>query len=163
MLDSVDSMPPPQGIDYVYDTALDSLRQQLSWIDALDTKAGILIAADGVVAGVVLASDSLIAPSSVWTVLIATLLLSSLALALLAFATRRYEIAPDPSELTDSMSLGDERLLKWTTVPSVLEAIDVNEPKLVRKADLVFGSALLLLLGVAALAAYFIYWIPFRG
>jgi hypothetical protein len=159
----MDSMPSPRGIDYVYETAVDSLRQQLSWIDALDTKAGILIAADGVVAGVVLASDSLIARSSVWTVLVATLLLSSLALALLAFATRRYEIAPNPRELTQSMSLGDERLLKWTAVPSVLEAIDVNEPKLARKADLVFGSALLLLLGVGALAAYLIYWVPFRG
>lgn len=104
---------PPPGAAFVYDTALSSLKEQQRSIDALDTKAGILIAANGVIASLVLVADSLLAkaPTSA-AITISALIFLSLALALLAFGTRRYEIAPDVNELAPMMLLGEDAFLK---------------------------------------------------
>lgn len=149
---------PPPGATFVYDTALSSLKEQQRWIDALDTKAGILIAANGVIASLVLTMDSILARAPTWAaIVISGLIFLSLARALLAFATRRYEIAPDVNDLAPMMLYGNDAYLKWNSLPTVLEAIDLNEPKLAQKADLLFYAGLSMLVALTAMTGYFIY------
>jgi hypothetical protein len=149
----------PEGIRFTYETASKALDDQLRWIEALDTKAGILMAADGVVAGLVLTRGSFLqgAPAILATAA-ALLLFTSFLTALLAFATRRYETAPDLIALIALIRAGDDDFLRWNALPGIVGALDVNESKLGQKADLMFVGNLLLLGGILVVASYFIYW-----
>jgi len=145
------------GTSFLYDSALKGLEEQWVWIDALDTKAGILLGAGGVVAGLFFARRSILWFAPTWLgVAVAVVLLVSLALALLSFATRRYERAPDLEALVGS----DERTeaaLKAEELPHLLLALSINEPKIALKASLLFYSGLTLLVSVALFGAYFVY------
>ncbi|MGH2728972.1 MAG: hypothetical protein ACRDJI_00020 [Actinomycetota bacterium] len=150
----------PQGIRFTYETASKALDDQLQWIETLDTKAGILMAADGVVVGLVLTRGSFLqgAPAGLATAG-ALLLFASFLMALLAFATRRYETAPDLAALLALLRTGDDDFLRWNALPGIVGALDVNESKLGQKADLLFVGNLLLLGGIFVVAGYFIYWL----
>jgi hypothetical protein len=52
--------PPPKEADFAFDNASKALGEQLQRIEALDAKAGILLAADGVVVGLLFAADSVL-------------------------------------------------------------------------------------------------------
>jgi len=67
-----------------------ALDEQLRRIEALDAKAGILVAADGVLGGLLFGAGSVIrnAPRGV-AISASVALIASLVLALLAFANRR--------------------------------------------------------------------------
>jgi hypothetical protein len=150
----------PRGITYTHDMALKTYDDQMKWIDALDTKAGILMAADGLTVGLVMASDSVLsnAPTLVG-VTTATWLFLSLVFALLAFSTRRYEVAPDIDPLVLQMQHLDDLALKWIALEGLMNAIEVNESKVGRKAGYLFASATGLLVAILVLASFFIYFL----
>lgn len=151
----------PAGSSFLYQEADRQRREQLSWIDALDTKAGILLAADGVIASLVLTQNSILlrAPTSI-TLLVTVALGASLVLALLAFATRHYELAPDIDDLLTHDDL-PETELKWAAMPSVLRALDVNQPKVDRKALYLSWAGVALLVGASSFTAYYVWFILF--
>lgn len=150
----------PPGINFLYEEAFRELDEQLDWIDALDTKAGIILAAGGVTAGLVLTGDSVLiwAPPFI-TIFIVVALAGSLILALLAFATRHYELAPDIDDLWPAYSSASNDELRWAAFPGLLEARDINQPKVDQKAALLFWAGVSLLLGVLLFAGFFVWFI----
>ena len=52
--------PTPQGASFAFDNAAKALDEQLGRIESLDAKAGILLAADGVLAGLLFATGSVL-------------------------------------------------------------------------------------------------------
>jgi hypothetical protein len=152
------SLPPP-GTDFLFDRAVRGLDDQMRWIDALDTKAGVLVAADAVIAGLVLTRDSLLLQGPSWVaVAVAGLLLISLVLALLSFSTRRFELAPSAASLLPDVNAGETAAqMRWRALADVLEALEINEPKVGQKANLLFVSAYILTLAVGVLGGYFVF------
>jgi hypothetical protein len=53
--------PVPPGASFAFDAGIRTLDEQLHRIDALDTKAGVLLAAAGVLSGFLLADRSSLA------------------------------------------------------------------------------------------------------
>jgi hypothetical protein len=148
---------PPPGVDFMFETAVRALDEQMRWIDALDTKAGVMLAADGVIAGLVLTRGSLLLRAPEWVgVLVAVLLFISLVLALLSFSTRRFELAPDISALVPAARSTSAESLRWTALPDVLVALEINEPKIGQKANLLFYSGAGLILAVGLFGGYFV-------
>lgn len=150
----------PLGIGYTHDAASKAYDDQTGWIDALDTKSGILMAADGVIAGLILSTDSALtqAPKTVG-IADSALLFTSLVLALLAFGTRKYEVAPDVDQLLSRMHHLDDQGLQWVALQGIVNALDVNESKVARKANFLFYSGAALLVAVLVLAGYFVYFL----
>jgi hypothetical protein len=148
----------PRGVGYAHDAALKAYDDQMKWIDALDGKAGILIAADGVIAGLIMIRESVLGRApALLAIGVATLLLTSLVLAILAFSTRAYEIAPDIDSLLPQMSLLDDLSLKSIALKGFVTALDINESKVERKAALLFYSAITLLGAITLFGSYFVY------
>lgn len=145
----------PPGAPFAFDMALRALDEQLGRIEALDTKAGVLVAADGVVAGFLLGRGSVLAraPLPLARAVIALLFLSMCS-ALLAFATRRWETAPAPEAMARWLGGGDEGWLRWRFLPNVLDALDDNRPQLRRKARLLALALATLLVTIALLGGY---------
>lgn len=149
---------PPVGAGFAFDNAKDALEEQLQRIEALDTKAGILLAADGVLAGLLFAADSVLleAPRVIGVAVTVPLLLSIL-LALLAFFTRKYEKAPTPEAVIGLMAQGDGTWLKWRFLGNILRALDINRSKLASKGRLVSAAIALLFVVVSVLGVYLTY------
>ena len=85
----------PEGAGFAYDVGIRAIDEQLRRIEALDSKAGILIAADGVLVGLLLGGRSLLGRiPALASGLGLALVLASLLLALLSFAGRQYSSAP---------------------------------------------------------------------
>lgn len=153
----------PPGSSFAYDAGLASLDEQRKRADALDSKAGILLAAAGLFAGFVFRGDSLLtrAPRAVG-VSGAVLLIASIAVALLAFANRSYRSAPTPAVAVRMMAFPED-WLRWRFLGNVLEAVEVNRRKLRDKARLLTLAESLLLAAVGILGGYFIYALAVRG
>ena len=83
-------------------------------------------------------------------------LTSSLVFALLAFWTRRYDVAPRPEALSQLMATREE-WLKWRFIPNVLNAIAVNRRKLALKSAFLTWALVSLIATVLLLGGYFIY------
>lgn len=81
-------------------------------------------------------------------------------MALIAFATRQYEIAPDVDRLVDHMRHLDDAALKWIALENFAVARDLNEVKIGRKANFLFFSGSTLLVAVLIIGANFIYFLP---
>lgn len=148
----------PRGIAYAHQAASKAYDDQMRWIDALDSKAGILMAADGVIVSLIVTSDSIFlsAPKLVG-IGVAGFLFIALVFALLAFSTRRYEVAPDLEPLIRQMQHLEDDGLRWIALEGLANAVEVNESKVNAKAEHLFFSAVALLAAVLVLAAYFIY------
>lgn len=146
----------PRGAAFAHAVATRTLDDQLARITALDTKAGILMAVDGVLVGLLLGSDSLLltAPVGLSTTT-ATLVMLSVTLALFSFANRRYEAAPEPQAVIRFMSASED-WLKWRFLGNLENAIATNEEKLARKARFLTASISALIGAVLILGAYFI-------
>lgn len=99
------STTPPLGTPFAYGESRRALQEQMHWIDALDTKAAVLLASAGVITGLVLSRGSPLsrAPRLIAAV-VSVALLAALVSALLAFATRRFETAPDLKAIVAEVS-----------------------------------------------------------
>ncbi|MGH2746442.1 MAG: hypothetical protein ACRDKB_00760 [Actinomycetota bacterium] len=150
--------PPPQGAPFAFDNAAKALDEQLGRIEALDAKAGVLLAADGVLAGLLFATDSvLIQVPRVLGVAVAISLLFSILLALLAFSTRKYETAPTPEAVIGLMAQGGDAWLKWRFLGNLVLALTINRSKLERKARLLSSAIAFLFIVVLLLGGYLTY------
>ncbi|MGH2658410.1 MAG: hypothetical protein ACRDHS_01800 [Actinomycetota bacterium] len=149
--------PIPDGAGFAFDVARTALDEQLRRIEALDGKAGILIAAGGVLAGFLFGRGSLLfdAPRLILGVAAITLT-GSLVLALLAFWTRRYDLAPRPEALSQLMAAREE-WLKWRFIPNALNAIAVSRRKPALKSALLTWALVCLIAAVLLLGGYFVY------
>lgn len=56
----------PAGAPFAFEMAVRSLDEQLERINALDTKAGVLIAADGVIVGLLACDRSVLTRAPAW-------------------------------------------------------------------------------------------------
>ena len=148
----------PRGIAYAHDAAAKTYDDQMRWIDALDSKAGMLMAADGVIVSLLVTRDSVLATSpNIVAIGTAGSLFISLVFALLAFSTRRYEVAPDLDPLLQQMQHLDNDGLRWIALEGLVNAVEVNESKVDTKAQHLFSSAVALLVAILILAGRFIY------
>jgi hypothetical protein len=81
-------------------------------------------------------------------------LTGSLILGLLAFWTRRYDVAPRPEALAQLMTASEE-WLKWRFIPNVLDALAVNRRKLALKSAFLTWALACLIAAVVLLGGYF--------
>lgn len=127
----------------------------MHWIDALDTKAGILLGAGGLIAGLLITAESPLQAAPAWlAVTTSMLLLGSIGIGLVAFAVRRYETAPNLQSLVSMIDLGDREYLEWVALPEVLKALDINEAKVSAKATLLFYGQTALLAALLLFGGY---------
>ena len=150
----------PKGIEYAHEAASKAYDDQMQWIDALDTKAGILMAADGVIVSLVLTADSVLTRAPILVAVVITIaLFISLVMALISFSTRAYETAPDIERLLQQMQHLDDGGLKWIALEGLSNALEVNESKVDRKSGYLFLSAMGLLLAILVFAFFFVYFL----
>jgi hypothetical protein len=152
----------PQSAAFAYETAQRALDQQSRLIDSIDAKAGILLAADGILAGLIFGRETFIsrAPVAVASVAGGGILLS-LACALRALATRNYSLAPEPSDLA-GLSAAPAEWIQWRLMGNMLDAVDEGRRRLRQKARWLTAGQGLLLVMLAPVGGYFLYAV-FRG
>ena len=154
---SMASTRVPRSAALAFGVARDALDEQLQRIDSLDSKAGILLAADGILAGLIFGHETF-ARSAPAGVAIASgfFLLVSLAAAVIAFANRDYEVAPKPDEVI-ALARASEDWIRWHVLGNVLDAVAANGKTLAWKARLLATGQLALLVSLVPLGGYFIY------
>lgn len=132
----------PHGAEFAYGVGRQELADQLRRIEALDSKAGILLAAGGVLAGFVFGSRTFIrqAPGSI-SLSVALFVTASLVLALIAFGNQKYRTAPLTEDAVRLM-VQDENWLKWRFLGNLLHAIQANSTKLEQKARFSYSCSL---------------------
>jgi hypothetical protein len=150
----------PQGVplsaSFAFDVAVHALTEQLGRIDSLDSKAGILLAADGVLAGLIFAREGPLveAPLGLALVVGASVLVS-LASTLISFANRGYIATPRPKTVAH-LAAAPEDWIKWRLVGNVLRAVETDRARLRNKATwLTLGQAALLVT-LLSLGSYFL-------
>jgi hypothetical protein len=150
--------PLPLGASFAFDNAVRALDEQLGRIESLDAKAGVLLAADGVLAGLLFATDSVLirAPRALGVAVTISLQFSIL-LALLAFSTRKYETAPTPEAVIGLMEQGGDAWLKWRFLGNVVVALTIDRGKLERKARLLSSAIGCLFVVVLLLGGHLTY------
>jgi hypothetical protein len=147
--------PPPRGAPFAYAVAERSLQEQLSRIEALDAKAGIVIATNGVLAGLLFSRSSLLLTMPELLAGAIVLLVGiSLLLALVAFATRKYLTAPEAQAVRQLMGAGED-WLRWRFLGNLEEALRENSRRLTRKARWLSSALFSLMLAVVGLVVYF--------
>jgi hypothetical protein len=147
----------PRGASFAYRVAERNLDEQLGRIEALDSKAGILMATDGVLAGLLFGHSSLLVsmPKPVGAVT-ALLVGSSLLLALLAFVNRRYRTALRAESVMRLMAF-DEDWLRWRFLGSLQVALEENDAKLRWKTLWLSSALFALIASITLLVGYFVY------
>jgi hypothetical protein len=144
----------PAGASFAFATSLRTLDEQLGRIEALDTKAGVLIAADGLILAVIAGAYG---PSGRVPVLlvigIVASVTTSLLTALLSFMTRRHRTAPDPDEAIHLMAAEPE-WLEWRFLGNMQAAIHENRGVLRTKTLLLSVVLTALLAGSTLLGGY---------
>ena len=144
--------------EFVYAEAAKALDQQMGWIDALDGKAGVLLATNGVLIGLVVsATDALADAGTVVAVALMALVLGSLVAAGVSFATRNYVVAPSLDDLVVLMDSDPSVNLRAVALPSILNALEVNEPKVNQKATWLSAAGALLLVAAILFVGQFVY------
>jgi len=144
----------PEGAGFAYDVGIRAIDEQLRRIEAFDTKAGILIAADGVLVGLLAADTSLLPLLPRIPVAIGlSLVLSSLALALVAFGIRRYRIGPSLSASIRLMAASAE-WLRWRFLGDLERSVTANDARLRWKSRFLSGAMLSLLTAILLLGGY---------
>lgn len=139
----------PPGSGFAYDLGERILASQSAQVDAVDTKAAVILAVDGVIAGFLLRSPFHNAPRTAAIVASSSLLVSLIS-ALLAFWTARYSTGPEFAAVAGRVR-GSEAWIKWRFLPNLAEAIQANEVKLKRKNRL-------LVTALSALWCWFCMW-----
>lgn len=152
----------PRSARFAYDVVRDALKERLARIDSLDQKAGIILAAGGIVGGLVLTPDDRLSafPTSL-AILIVVTIVASLLGALIALANRRYELAPTPERIA-SLAGADEDRLRWLFIGNLLEAVELNRGKLRTKSRWLTASQFALFATIFQLGAYSV-WHEVKG
>jgi hypothetical protein len=119
----------PDGAEFAYDEAVRKLGEQLKSITDLDAKLGISI---GILAAVIAALIGQHLPTIVQGI-VASWLLVALVQGTRAFLFDRYSDAPVARVLAERYADRSPARMKWAALPAVLDAIDLNEPKLFEK------------------------------
>jgi hypothetical protein len=146
----------PSGAPFAFEIARRALDEQLERINALDTKAGVLIAADGVIMGLLAGERSVVTRAPSWTGIIVLATIGvSLILSLLAFTTRRYETAPRPEAVIRLMA-AEPGWLRWRFLDNMREALRNNREKLRIKTRFLSASLTSLIAGSTLLGGYLI-------
>lgn len=153
----------PVGAGFAYAVAIRTLDEQLRRIEALDTKAGVLIAADGVIIGLLASERSALeqAHRIIGAVVLGAIAMS-LITPLLAFATRHYQTAPNPDAVIRLMT-ADQSWLEWRFLGNLRAAIEVNRQNLRQKARLLATALVLLIAGSTSLSGYLLTDTVTRG
>jgi hypothetical protein len=147
--------PVPEGSSFAYEVAIAALDDQLRRIEALDSKAGILIAADGVLIGLLFSEPSRLVEAPRALSVAVGLVVISLLLALISFANRRYRVAPHPTGVIRLMA-ASEGWLRWRFLGNLERARIENDAKLRWKARFVTAALTGLFGAVALLGTYFV-------
>lgn len=148
------AQPPPRAA-FAYDVAREAMQDQLRRIEAHDTKAGILIAAAGIFAGLLFSGSSVLAGAPPWLLALTGGLISlALLLALFAFLNQRYVTAPRPGAVA-RLARRDEPWLKWTFLGNLHGALEWNRRKLNRKTRLLGAAQAALIAAVTLVGGYF--------
>lgn len=144
----------PAGASFTFDTGVRRLAEQSKRLDALDNKAAVVIAIDGVLAGFLMGDfNERLAAAPIVGIVTTAALAISLVTALSAFWTRRYESAPAVEALARMMNR-DSEWLQWRFLGNVLGAIATNRQKLDQKARLLTTSLVALLVHAGLLGGY---------
>ena len=147
----------PQSASFAFDVAVRASAEQLARIDSLDSKAGILLAADGVLAGLIFAREGIAARAPIFLGLLAGVaVFLSLVCTLVSFSNRNYVATPRP-EVVARLATSPEEWIKWRLISNLLRAVDTNGSKLETKARWLTSGQAALLVTLVALGAYFIY------
>lgn len=147
----------PQAATFAFDVTSRSIDEQFRRVDTLDSKAGTLLAADGIIAGLIFGRGWLPQETPVAIALAAGVaVLVSLAAALVAFSNRNYQIAPAPEAVT-ALANAPEDWIRWRLIGNMLAAVDINRVKLRQKARWLTFGQLVLLVGLGLLGGYFVY------
>ena len=144
----------PNGSGFAYEVGVEAIREQLRRIEALDSKSGILIAADGVLAGLLFQGNSLLQriPSAVAAIGLIGVL-GSLLLALLSFLNREYRLAPSfPASMALMAAPGE--WLRWRFLGSIEQALEENNHRLATKSRFLTTSMVTLLITLVFLGVY---------
>jgi hypothetical protein len=144
----------PPGASFAFTAALRTLDEQLRRIEALDSKAGVLIAADGLILALIAGEGGPLAHlTRLLTAGIVASVTISLFTALLSFTTRRYESAPNPDVAIHLMA-AEPAWLEWRFLGSLQSAIHENRRRLRAKARLLSFALTALLLGSTLLGVF---------
>lgn len=154
----------PTGATFAFDTALRALDQRNALIASLDAKAGMILAAAGIFAGLLFTQSAAARPAPVWIVRAATAALgTSAAVSVWALFPRLYAAGAKPRTVAemsgDYPDLADETL-KWWFLPNLLEALDQNDAKLKWKRPKIAAAGTLLVSAVAVIGLSFANALP---
>ncbi|HVL52064.1 MAG TPA: hypothetical protein VM754_11245 [Actinomycetota bacterium] len=145
----------PPGSGFAYDLGERILASQSARADAIDTKAAVVMAVVGVLAGFLFQSPFQGAPRTV--ILVASFSVPvSLATALGSFWTARYSRAPEFTAVT-ARTQSPESWLKWRFLPNLADAIAVNDRKLELKVTYLRVAMVGLLVLILDIGGYLLY------
>jgi hypothetical protein len=153
----------PAGSGFAYEVAIRALDEQLHRVETLDSKAGILIAADGLIVGLLQTPRSSLseAPSAIAVVVLGAVI-GSLLFALISFSVRRYDLVPSPRAVIRFMER-NQPWLRWRFLGNLLDAIDTNHDKIETKARWLVAAGAGLFAAAAVMGGYLIYAVLEHG
>ncbi|MGI9194590.1 MAG: hypothetical protein ACR2FO_08820 [Actinomycetota bacterium] len=147
---------PPVGAAFTFDIGVRALEAQSRRVDAIDTKAAVVLAVDGVLAGFFLNRPVASPHPPIWLALLAgTALLVSAITAVLSLWTRKYSTAPQFAAITPMMD-NEESYLKWRFLGNIEEAEVANDVKLRRKVRFLTYALSSLLVEIILIGGYLI-------
>jgi isoprenylcysteine carboxyl methyltransferase (ICMT) family protein YpbQ len=145
----------PPGSGFAYDLGERILAAQSARADATDTKAAVVMAVVGVLAGFLFQGPFREAPRPV--ILMASVsVLFSMVTALGSFWTARYSRAPEFLAVT-ARAQNTESWLKWRFLPNLADAIAVNDRKLQVKVNYLRLAMVGLLVLILDIGGYLLY------
>jgi len=131
-----------EAIDFAFTVATDKLSAQLANADQVDTKLGVVIAA--------LASIAALYSATAAVKVAGLLFIVPGAIAFYGFRTREWQNPPDPNVLTQKYMDVGKTEMQVQALAVILEAYEVNQAQLSRKASL-FNLSLALTLAAVFL------------
>lgn len=122
-------------LDFVFEIIKERCETQLRWVDATDTKAGLMIGAIGVVAAATLgAGAETLARYELWQLIVlVTLLVASLMTAIGAYWTRRWRVDPEPRPFYRKYSARSLEDTKRQLVSNYVASFEANRPVCAKK------------------------------
>src|SRR2546425_9259145 len=150
----------PEAAAFAFENAMRAISQRSALIDPADSKAGVILAADGVFAGLLFARGSIAVNAPRWIAIsVAVSLVLSAGSALFALFPRVFAVGARSRSVADSVA-GHPQLnssaFQWWFLPNLLDGIDEDDRKLRRKVRSLRTAAFLLLGAVGLMASQFV-------